>query len=130
MDIIKIAGIALLGVMTALLLKEGKQIYSLLIGLAVAVFICMMILNQIVDVTKSIESIWKYVTGNSNVLPLLFRMIGITYIADLTAGICKESGYQVLSNQVTLAGKIGVLLTGFPILMELVDFVLKIGKIS
>ena len=127
MEIVKIAGLALLGVITALLLKQGKNEYSLIIGLAMALFVCGYVIKNLLEVIRTIESVWSNVAGSAGILHLLLRMIGSTYITDLTAGICKESGYQVLSNQVYLAGKIGVLLTGFPILMDLVDFVLKLG---
>lgn len=127
MEIVKIAGLALLGVITALLLKQGKNEYSLIIGLAMALFISGYVINYLIEVIRTIEGVWNKVSTSTEVLQLLLRMLGITYISDLTAGMCKESGYQVLSNQVSLAGKVGVLLTGFPILMDLIDFVLKLG---
>ena len=40
---------------------------------------------------------------------ILLRIVGITYISDLTSGICKECGYGVLAGQVAVAGKMGVL---------------------
>ena len=127
MEIVKIASMALLGVLTALLLKQVKNEYSVLIGLAIALFICGYVVTYLLEVIRSLEGVWSSVSSGTEVFRLVLRMIGITYISDLTAGICKESGYLVLSNQVTLAGKIGVLLTGFPVLMDLVQYVLKIG---
>lgn len=127
MEIAKIAGLALLGVFTALLLKQGKGEYSFIIGLGMAFLVCGYVINHLLEVIKSLEGIWNRVSSSTEILQLLLRMIGISYISDLTAGICKESGYQVLSNQVSLAGKIGVLLTGFPVFMDLVGFVLKLG---
>ena len=127
MEIVKIASMALLGVLTALLLKQVKNEYSVLIGLAMALFICGSVVTYLLEVIRSLEGVWLSVSSGTEVFRLVLRMIGITYISDLTAGICKESGYMVLSNQVTLAGKIGVLLTGFPVLMDLVQYVLKLG---
>lgn len=127
MEIVKIASMALLGVLTALLLKQVKNEYSVLIGLAMALFICGYVVTYLLEVIRSLEGVWSSVSSGTEVFRLVLRMIGITYISDLTAGICKESGYLVLSNQVTLAGKIGVLLTGFPVLMDLVQYVLKLG---
>ena len=127
MEIVKIAGLALLGVLTALLLKQGKQEYSFIVGLLMALFLCGYVIGHLLEVIKSLEGVWAKAASDTDIFKMLLRMIGITYVSDLTAGICKESGYIVLSNQVSLAGKIGVLLTGFPILMDLVDFVLKLG---
>lgn len=127
MEIMKIAALALLGTVTAMLLKQGKGEYSTIVGLAMALLVCGYVINNLLQVVSTATTIWNRVSGNTEFLKILLRMIGITYISDLTAGICKECGYQVLSNQVTLAGKIGVLLTGFPIMVELLDFVLSLG---
>ena len=40
MDILKIAGLAILGVVTAMLLKQSKGEYSTVIGLAMALIVC------------------------------------------------------------------------------------------
>ncbi len=130
MEIMKIAGLALLGVFTATLLKHGKGEYSTIIGLVMALFVCSYVISNLLTVVSSVETLWSRIAGRSDVLKILLRMIGITYISELSAGICKESGYQVLSNQVTLAGKIGILLAGFPILLELLEFVTNLGGSS
>ncbi len=130
MEIMKIAALALLGTFAAMLLKSGKGEYSTIIGLAMALFICGYLVSNLLEVVSAMETIWSNVAGNTRVLRILLRMIGITYISDLTAGICKECGHQVLSSQVTLAGKIGVLLAGFPILVELLGFVVELGGSS
>jgi hypothetical protein len=40
MDILKVAGLAILGVVTAMFLKQGKGEYSTIIGLAMALLVC------------------------------------------------------------------------------------------
>ncbi len=127
MDILKVAGLAILGVVTAMFLKQGKGEYSTIIGLAMALLVCGYVVMNLLDVVKTIETLWQRVAGNTNFLYILLRVIGITYISDLTSGICKECGYSVLAGQVTIAGKMGVLLAGFPIFMNLLDFVLGLG---
>lgn len=127
MEIIKIAGLALLGAFTAMLLKGGKGEYSTIVGLAMALLVCGYVVANLLEVVSTIEGLWSRMAGDTGFLHILLRMIGITYISDLTAGICKESGYSVLSGQVALAGKIGVLLAGFPILVNLLEFVMELG---
>lgn len=127
MDILRIAGLALLGVFTALLLKNSKGEYSLLAGLAMALLVCGYVVTNLLEVVASIEALWNRIAGNTEFLHILLKIVGITYISDLTSGICKECGYAVLAGQVTVAGKMGVLLAGFPIFMNLLEFVLELG---
>ena len=124
MEILRIAGLALLGVFTALMLKGGKGEYSLLIGLSMTFLVCGYVVINLLEVVGTIEQIWDRVSGDSNFLHILLRIVGIAYISELTAGICKECGYAALAGQVTIAGKLGILLAGFPIFMNLLEFVL------
>ena len=128
MEILRIAGLALLGVFTALLLKNGKGEYSLIIGLAMTALVCSYVVMNLLEVVNAIRQVWNSVAGNSEFLHILLRIVGITYVSELTAGICKECGYAVLAGQVAVAGKMGVLLAGFPIFMNLLNFVLELGK--
>lgn len=54
-------------------------------------------------------------------MKILFKMIGITYVADFAAGICKDAGYGAISSQIEFFGKISVLATGTPVLLALFE---------
>lgn len=127
MDIFKVAGLAILGVVTAMLLKQSKGEYSTIIGLTMAVIVCGYVVMNLLDVVRTIEAFWSRIAGDTNFLHILLRVIGVTYISELTSGICKECGYSVLAGQVHIAGKMGVLLAGFPIFVNLLEFVLGLG---
>ena len=127
MDILKIASLALLGVFSATLLKNGKGEYSTLVGLAMALIVCGYMVVNLLEVVRTVEQVWKRMAGDAEFLQVLLRIVGITYISELTSGICKECGYGVLAGQVTMAGKMGVLLAGFPIFMNLLEFVMGLG---
>lgn len=127
MEILRIAGLALLGAFTAMLLKNGKGEYSTFIGLAMALLVCSYVVLNLLEVVSAIEGMWSRIAGDTSFLHILLRIVGITYISDLTSGICKECGYAVLAGQVAIAGKMGVLLAGFPIFMNLLEFVMGLG---
>lgn len=48
-------------------------------------------------------------------------MIGITYLCEFCAGLCRDAGYQAIAAQVELFGKVTVLLAGMPVLLSLID---------
>ncbi len=127
MEILRIAGLALLGVCTAMLLKSGKGEYSTVVGLAMALLVCGYVVVNLLEVVSTIEGLWSSIAGDTSFLHILLRIVGITYISDLTASICKECGYAVLASQVSIAGKMGVILAGFPIFINLLEFVMGLG---
>ena len=48
-------------------------------------------------------------------------MIGITYIAEFSAGICKDAGYGALGTQIEIFGKLSILAVSMPILLALLE---------
>lgn len=127
MDILKISGLALLGAFTALMLKNGKSEYGTLIGLALTLLVCGYVVAKLLEVISVVEDMWSRISADTGFLHILMRVIGITYISDITANICKECGYTALAGQVTTAGKVGVMLSGFPVFIKLLEFVMGLG---
>ena len=51
----------------------------------------------------------------------LIKMLGITYVAEFSAGICKDAGYQTIALQIEIFGKLAVLVLSMPVLMALLN---------
>ena len=51
----------------------------------------------------------------------MLKMIGITYIAEFSSGICKDAGYQTIAGQIEIFGKLTILTLGMPVLMALLE---------
>ena len=47
----------------------------------------------------------------------LIHILGITYVAEFASGICKDSGYGSLGNQIEIFGKLSILGISMPILL-------------
>ena len=54
-------------------------------------------------------------------LVILMKVVGITYICEFCAGICKDAGYGAVGGQIEIFGKVMVLLTGLPILLSVIQ---------
>ena len=54
-------------------------------------------------------------------LTTLIKMIGITYIGQFSAGICKDAGHQATAAQIELFCRLSVLVQSVPILRALLE---------
>ena len=54
-------------------------------------------------------------------LTTLAKMIGITYIGQFSAGICKDAGHQATAAQIELFCRLSVLVQSVPILLALLE---------
>lgn len=120
MDILKIAVLAMSGVMLALMLKQVKPEYSIVIGMAVCICIFIYVLSKLQVVLGYLKQLEAMIHVDSMYLDIVLKMLGITYITQLASDICKDAGYSAVSNQIELFAKVSVLFLSFPVLMTLV----------
>ena len=59
--------------------------------------------------------------GSGEYLGILFKVVGITWLSEFCAGLCRDAGYQSIAAQVELFGKTAVLLAGMPVFLSLIE---------
>ena len=72
---------------------------------------------------QSLEKLKECLPVDGSYITTLLKMIGITYIAEFSSGICKDAGYGSLGSQIEIFGKLSVLAVSMPILLALLDTV-------
>jgi len=128
MEIIKIAVIALTGVISAALLKSINKDISLYVILATSVIILIAVLGEISEIFSFIESIYDDITYGREFFPVIIKVLIIAYITDFTAQLCKDAGEGSIGSKVELAGKVIIFYVAMPILtaiLEVIDVLLR-----
>ena len=59
--------------------------------------------------------------GSGEYLGILFKVVGITWLSEFCAGLCRDAGFSSIAAQVELFGKTAVLLAGMPVFLSLVE---------
>ena len=93
----------------------------MLIIMLVSFFIAIRILTVLGNAVEELESWESILGGNIAYISLLLKIIGITYVCDFAANLCKDSGYAALSNHIELFGKVAIMVAGFPIIRIMID---------
>ena len=121
MDIVKLAVIAIVGVLLTGLLKNVKQEYSMFIAITTAVLLFFFVIAKLEIIFDAFERIQSYISISETYLKTIVKMLGIAYVAELTSGICKDSGYQAIAGQVELFGKIAMIAVSMPVVLSLIE---------
>ena len=120
-EIMKIGILGLAGVLLAIQFKTIKPEYATYIGLGIGVLIMGYALGEFKGLVSSMETLRKYFAGAESYLTILVKVIGITYICEFCAGICKDAGYGSIADQIEILGKLSVMFAGMPILMAVIQ---------
>lgn len=118
---IKVAVISIIAVLMAIIFKKGKEEYSLYISIAACFIILILGIGKLETILDTIDRLQGYIKINRAYTNILIKIIGITYVTEFAAALCKDSGYQAIGDQVELIGKLSILAISMPILMALLD---------
>lgn len=129
MDIMKIALIALVGVICTQVVKGFKPELAIYVVMAVVIIIFTMAVEKLMAVFAFLESIYGNITYGKTFFPIIIKVLVVAYIADFTSQLCKDSGEGAIAGKVELAGKIIIFYLAIPILvaiLQLINSVLQI----
>ena len=113
--------IAILGVLLGLQFKGTKPEYSIYIGLALGFLVLGRVLNEVSGWIDGLHTLAGSLGTGGEYLGILMKVLGITYLCDYSASVCKDAGYLSLAGQVEILGKVAVVSAGMPVFQAVVD---------
>ncbi len=119
-ELIKIAFLGVAGVLLAIQFKAQKPEYGIYIGLAAGILIFCYTVRQVAAVMAQLGQLKAYLGGAETYLAVLLKVIGITYICEFSADICKDAGYGTVAGQIEVLGKLSVMFAGLPVLFAVI----------
>ena len=121
MEIIKIGLLVVLGIVFALQFKTSRPEYSTLIGVVMGLCIFGYGVSKLGVMLEQFQSLQKYLGNSHSYLKVLFQAIGVTYVCEFSAGVCKDAGFGAVGEQIELLGKVSVLIVGSPIFFAIIE---------
>ena len=126
MEIIKIIGIAFLGIIIVVILKQYRPEFAIYASILAGVLILTLVSDTLFGIIDMIKSIASKNTINSNFLVILMKITGIAILTEFAVSICKDSGESAIASKVDIGGKVLIISLSIPIINALIDTVVKI----
>ena len=116
MYIFRLCCIAVITAVSAFILKSHK---SDLVPLCLTAGGIIMFLYSFDYLSESVEFIKSFTQGagiDNEIIRIIFKIIGIGFLVELTAGSIKVLGFESVADKLILCGKIIIFLVSVPIL--------------
>lgn len=126
MEIIKVLVIGLIAAMIVVLLKNERPEIAMQISLAAGVVIFLLMISKLTVVIQAMQEIAGKMNIDVLYLNTVLKIIGIAYLASFGIEICKDSGQSSIAGKIEFAGKIIIITLAIPILMAVMDMIIKI----
>lgn len=123
MEILKIAAIALTGVLLAAVMKNVNKEITIYIILATVIILFLSIIDKLWEAFRFLEGIYDKVTYGREFFPVIIKILAVAYITDFTSQLCRDSGEGAIGSKVELAGKVIIFYLALPILAAILELI-------
>ncbi len=126
MYIFRLCCIAVITAVSAFILKSHK---SDLVPLCLTAVGFIMFLYSFDYHSESVEFIKSFTQGagiDNEIIRIIFKIIGIGFLVELTAGSIKELGFESVADKLILCGKIIIFVVSVPIINSTYRIILSL----
>ena len=121
MDIVKISLLGVCGVMIGFFLKGTRPEYVTFVTMAIGIMILGLAVGKLQYLFDMISRLKDSLPMDGSYFSTLVKMIGITYIGQFSAGICKDAGHAATGAQIELFCKLSIMVLSMPVLLAILD---------
>ena len=125
MDIVKIIGIGLVGAVSSMVVKEYKPPLAAAIAIITAVILFACVISGLSYIIDVIEIISAHIGISGEYISVIMKMIGIAYLAEFGAQVCKDAGEGAVAKKIELAGKVIIVSMSLPVLIALMNLLVS-----
>lgn len=126
-NLLAIAGAALVAAVIAVMLRRYHAEYGMLISILAGVLILAMLLEALPQALGQVTELLQAAALPGKYALILFKALGLCWLAQFAADSCCDAGESALASKVELAGKTAVLLTTLPLFSEVGELVLELS---
>lgn len=123
LDILKIAAVALAGVIAVGIVKSVKPEFAVYLVIATVILIFFLVAAKLRVVFEFLSSIYSQITYGKTFFPILIKVLAVAYITDFTSQLCKDAGEGAIGSKLEFAGKIIIFYLSIPILVAIIELI-------
>lgn len=123
MGIIQIISIGITATILSLTVGKQDSTWRFYIRFATSLMIMFFIISQLAGIFDTASHLGQKAKVETPYINIIFKIIGISYISEFGAGLCKDAGEGAIASKIEFAGKVMILATSAPIILALMDLI-------
>jgi stage III sporulation protein AD len=126
MEIMQIVGLALVATILVVILKNQRPELALQLSIVTGVIIFLLVVTKIKVVLDVLNDLALHAQVNSYYLTTVLKIVGVAYIAEFGAQICRDAGEGAIATKVEFAAKILVMVLALPIIVAVMESIIRL----
>ncbi|MGD0621650.1 MAG: stage III sporulation protein AD [Thermacetogeniaceae bacterium] len=126
MEIMQVVALGLMVAVFAVLLRRERPEMALILALGFGVIVFLMVLKKLGAIITVFEDVTRRAQVDELYLTTLLKILGIAYIAEFGAQVCRDSGEGTVANKIELAGKVLIMILALPIFAAILEAIVRL----
>lgn len=126
MEIWQIVGLALIVTVFTVVLKQFRPEIALQLSILAGTSIFILILSKVKVIVELLQTLADQANISSYYLLIILKIVGVAYLAEFGAQICRDSGEGALAGKIELAAKVGVIILAIPIIVAITESMVRL----
>ena len=124
MEVIKLALVAVIGVILVVMVQQQKKEIGILLAVTVGTVLLLMVIPQLKEILNVVSGMAETAGLSTAQMQLILKLLAAGYIIEFGSEICRDAGQQALAAKVQLGGRLimaGMALPVFQSLLQLIS---------
>lgn len=126
MDVLQIVAIGLIATVLIVVVRSQRPELAVLLSVAAGVILFLAVLGKIGSIMDIIKDLATRSGISMVYLGTILKIIGIAYIAEFGAQICRDAGEGTVATKIEFAAKILIMVLAVPIVVAVLQALLKL----
>lgn len=126
MEIWQVVGLALIVTIICVVLKQIRPEIALQLSILAGASIFILIISKIKVITDLLQNLADQANISSYYLLIVLKIVGIAYLAEFGAQICRDAGEGALATKIEVAAKVGVIILAIPIIVAITESLVRL----
>jgi stage III sporulation protein AD len=121
MEIFAVVGAAMMAMMLAVVLRELKKEYAVLLSVACCALLLLWAISALTPVLDRLLELARITQLDTEYGEILLKALGISICTQLAADACRDAGESAIGSKVELCGRACVVLLSLPMFQEVLS---------
>ncbi len=126
MEVFQIVGFGLIATILVVILRSVRSDFAIYISILAGVIIFSLIIQHLSYIIDTIRDLSRRANLEITYFSTILKIIGTAYIVEFGAQLSRDAGENSIAMKIELAGKIIIMTLAIPILLSLMDLIVKI----
>jgi stage III sporulation protein AD len=122
----QVVALGLMVAVFAVLLRRERPEMALILTLGFGVIVFLMVLDKLGAIITVFQDVTQRAQVDELYLATLLKILGIAYIAEFGAQVCRDSGEGTVANKIELAGKVLIMILALPIFAAILEAIMRL----